>query len=135
MRRMLSLIAAVLLALGMLAAPAMAQHPSAGFPNEPVIPPHQHFINGRSVGPDACAMGMSLGFDHFHINVHLGRPGLGVPESHHIVSHHSGNPETMEKYRRINEYQLGLFADFLEQHAELDRLLNPAELTLGGIKE
>jgi hypothetical protein len=44
-------------------------------------------------------------------------PGVGVPESHHIVSHHGGNPDTLEKYRRINAHQLGLFADFVEKLA------------------
>jgi hypothetical protein len=44
-------------------------------------------------------------------------PDVGVPESHHIVSHHGGNPETLEKYRRINAHQLGLFADFVEKLA------------------
>lgn len=41
-------------------------------------------------------------------------PQIGVPESHHIVSHHQNNPTQIEKYRKINEYQLGLFADFVD---------------------
>jgi hypothetical protein len=41
-------------------------------------------------------------------------PQIGVPESHHIVSHHQNNPVQIEKYRKINEYQLGLFADFVD---------------------
>jgi hypothetical protein len=42
-------------------------------------------------------------------------PQIGVPESHHIVSHHQNNPEAMQKYAKINAYHLGLFGDFVEQ--------------------
>ena len=42
-------------------------------------------------------------------------PQIGVPESHHIVSHHQNSPDALEKYRKINAYQLGLFADFVEE--------------------
>ncbi len=42
-------------------------------------------------------------------------PQIGVPESHHIVSHHQNNPEAMQKYAKINAYQAGLFGDFVEQ--------------------
>jgi hypothetical protein len=69
-------IIAAVMALG--AGPAAAQHPHHGFPNEPLVPAHQHYINGQRVGPNACVMGQSLGFDHFHINIHLGKPGSGV---------------------------------------------------------
>ncbi len=44
-------------------------------------------------------------------------PQIGVPESHHIVSHHQNQPAQIEKYGKINAYQLGLFADFLEKLA------------------
>lgn len=78
MRRGAVLLASTLMALGMMAGPAMAMHPAHDFPNEPIVGPHQHYINGQRVGPNACADGMSLGFDHFHLNVHIGQPGLGV---------------------------------------------------------
>jgi hypothetical protein len=42
-------------------------------------------------------------------------PQIGVPESHHIVSHHQNNPEAMQKYAKINAYHLGLFGDFVEK--------------------
>ena len=42
-------------------------------------------------------------------------PQIGVPESHHIVSHHENKPEAQQKYAKINAYHLGLFADFIEQ--------------------
>jgi hypothetical protein len=42
-------------------------------------------------------------------------PQIGVPESHHIVSHHQNNPEAMQKYAKINAYQVGLFGDFVEK--------------------
>jgi hypothetical protein len=42
-------------------------------------------------------------------------PQIGVPESHHIVSHHQNSPDAMQKYAKINAYHLGLFGDFVEQ--------------------
>ena len=42
-------------------------------------------------------------------------PQIGVPESHHIVSHHQDNPDAMLKYAKINAYHLGLFGDFVEK--------------------
>ena len=42
-------------------------------------------------------------------------PQIGVAESHHIVSHHQNHPTELEKYAKINAYQLGLFADFVEK--------------------
>jgi hypothetical protein len=45
-------------------------------------------------------------------------PQIGVPESHHIVSHHENNPEKIEKYARINAYHLGLFNEFLDRLAQ-----------------
>ncbi|HEU4620184.1 MAG TPA: DUF1552 domain-containing protein [Gammaproteobacteria bacterium] len=45
----------------------------------------------------------------------IGYPQIGVPESHHIVSHHGNVPETMRKYAKINAYHLSLFGDFIEK--------------------
>ncbi|MGD8809560.1 MAG: DUF1552 domain-containing protein [Gammaproteobacteria bacterium] len=45
----------------------------------------------------------------------LGYPQIGVPESHHIVSHHGNVPETIEKYAKINAYHLSLFGYFVEK--------------------
>lgn len=45
----------------------------------------------------------------------LGYAQIGVPESHHIVSHHGNVPETIAKYGKINAYHLALFGDFVEQ--------------------
>jgi hypothetical protein len=42
-------------------------------------------------------------------------PQIGVPESHHIVSHHENKPEAQQKYAKINAYHVGLFADFVER--------------------
>ena len=42
-------------------------------------------------------------------------PQIGVPESHHIVSHHQNNVDTMRKYAKINGYHLSLFGDFIER--------------------
>ena len=38
-----------------------------------------------------------------------------MPESHHIVSHHGGNPEKVERVAKINAYHLSLFGDFVEK--------------------
>jgi hypothetical protein len=45
----------------------------------------------------------------------IGYPQIGVPESHHIVSHHGGVAASLEKYAKINAYHLSLFGDFVEK--------------------
>jgi hypothetical protein len=45
----------------------------------------------------------------------LGYPQIGVPESHHIVSHHGNVTATIAKYAKINAYHLSLFGDFVEK--------------------
>jgi hypothetical protein len=45
----------------------------------------------------------------------IGYPQIGVPDSHHIVSHHGNNPDALKKYAKINAYHLSLFGDFVEK--------------------
>jgi hypothetical protein len=45
----------------------------------------------------------------------IGYAQIGVPESHHIVSHHGGVPDAIRKYAKINGYHLSLFAEFVEK--------------------
>jgi hypothetical protein len=45
----------------------------------------------------------------------IGYPQIGVPESHHIVSHHGNVAATIAKYAKINAYHLSLFAGFVEK--------------------
>ncbi len=40
---------------------------------------------------------------------------IGVPDGHHNLSHHGGNPEKLNKIAAINRYHVGLFAYFLER--------------------
>jgi hypothetical protein len=40
-------------------------------------------------------------------------PEIGVPDPHHPLSHHSNNPEKLEKLAKINAYHVSLFAYFL----------------------
>ena len=42
-------------------------------------------------------------------------PEIGVPDSHHPLTHHRGNPEFVEKVTRINAFHLELFAHFVER--------------------
>ncbi len=42
-------------------------------------------------------------------------PEIGVPEPHHPISHHSNNPDKLEKLAKINAFHVSLFADFLRQ--------------------
>ena len=42
-------------------------------------------------------------------------PEIGVADPHHAMSHHQMDPERLEKYAKINTYQVGLFAGFLEK--------------------
>ena len=42
-------------------------------------------------------------------------PELGIPGTHHDVSHHGGRPENMENHAKINLYYTQLFAAFIEK--------------------
>lgn len=42
-------------------------------------------------------------------------PQIGVPEPHHPLTHHQGNPEKMDKCCKIQRYHVGLFAGYLEK--------------------
>ena len=42
-------------------------------------------------------------------------PQVGVPDGHHAVSHHQNRPDKMERNARIQTYNVGLFAYFLEK--------------------
>ena len=42
-------------------------------------------------------------------------PFLGIPETHHSVSHHANNAEKMEKYARIGTYHMTKLAEFVEK--------------------
>jgi hypothetical protein len=45
-------------------------------------------------------------------------PELGVPESHHPLSHHGNDPKKIEKMAEINRFHVSLFAYFLKKLAE-----------------
>jgi hypothetical protein len=40
---------------------------------------------------------------------------IGIPEQHHTISHHGGDPEKLAKYAKIGTYQIQKFADFLDK--------------------
>ncbi len=40
---------------------------------------------------------------------------IGIPEQHHTISHHGGDPEKLAKYAKIATYQIQKFADFLDK--------------------
>jgi hypothetical protein len=42
-------------------------------------------------------------------------PQIGVPEPHHPVTHHKGDPVMMEKCTRIQRHHIGLFAEYVEK--------------------
>ena len=42
-------------------------------------------------------------------------PNIGVPEGHHIVSHHMRDQHNIAQYAKINTYHMTLFARFLER--------------------
>lgn len=42
-------------------------------------------------------------------------PEIGVPDSHHMLSHHGDNPEKKAKLARINRYHMEYFAYFLDR--------------------
>jgi hypothetical protein len=45
-------------------------------------------------------------------------PELGVPESHHPLSHHGNDPKKIEKMAKINQFHVSLFAYFLKKLKE-----------------
>ena len=44
-------------------------------------------------------------------------PEIGVPDQHHPLSHHQNNPERLEKLTRVQMFQTGLLAYYLERLA------------------
>jgi hypothetical protein len=46
-------------------------------------------------------------------------PEIGVPEPHHPVTHHGGNPDKLAKVAKINRFHVSLFAEFLEKMAAI----------------
>ncbi|MCM2374732.1 DUF1552 domain-containing protein [Aporhodopirellula aestuarii] len=46
-------------------------------------------------------------------------PEIGVPDPHHPVTHHGGNPEKLAKVAKINQFHVSLFAEFLEKMAAI----------------
>ncbi len=42
-------------------------------------------------------------------------PEIGVPDAHHPISHHQGDPVRLAKLAKINAYHVRLFAGFLEK--------------------
>lgn len=42
-------------------------------------------------------------------------PEIGVPDSHHPISHHQGRADSLAKLAKINELHVGMFAHFLER--------------------
>ncbi len=45
-------------------------------------------------------------------------PELGVPDSHHPLSHHGNDPEKIAKMAKINQFHVSLFAYFLKKLQE-----------------
>jgi hypothetical protein len=43
---------------------------------------------------------------------------INLPEAHHPLTHHQGNPEMIEKVYRINRYHMELFAEFIGKMAK-----------------
>ena len=42
-------------------------------------------------------------------------PEIGVPDSHHMLSHHGNNPEKMAQLAKINRYHMEFFAYYLQR--------------------
>ncbi len=42
-------------------------------------------------------------------------PQIGVPEAHHPVTHHKGDPVLMDKCTKIQRHHTGLFAEYVEK--------------------
>jgi len=63
-------------------------------------------------------------------------PQIGVPEGHHGISHHRGEPELIAKKARIDVYHAELFAYFLERMESVEdgdgTLLDNSLIVYGG---
>ena len=42
-------------------------------------------------------------------------PQVGVSEAHHSISHHSSDPEKLDRYSAINEYHVRVFSSYVEK--------------------
>lgn len=42
-------------------------------------------------------------------------PEAGVPDAHHAISHHQGNPASLAKLAKIDAFKMSLFAYFIEK--------------------
>ena len=40
---------------------------------------------------------------------------IGIPETHHSISHHGNDAEKLAKYAKIGTYQIVKFAEFLDK--------------------
>ena len=65
-----------------------------------------------------------------------GYPQIGVTDAHHGVSHHRDDPETLEKYAKINTYHVSLLAYLMKRLRETPEgdgdLLDTAMILYGG---
>jgi hypothetical protein len=43
---------------------------------------------------------------------------IGVPEAHHSISHHAGDPEKLQKYAKIGTYHVQKMAEFAKKLKE-----------------
>ena len=62
-------------------------------------------------------------------------PEIGVPDSHHPLTHHRGLPDLVERVTKINEYHVGLFAHLVARLAAIQegdgRLLDRVVVVYG----
>lgn len=42
-------------------------------------------------------------------------PEIGIPEAHHLLTHHGNDPAKIAKVAKINQFHVSLFADFLKK--------------------
>jgi len=54
---------------------------------------------------------LMLGHEHSGMTY----PQIGVPDAHHPISHHQGEPEKIAKVAKINAYHMKMFASLLEK--------------------
>jgi hypothetical protein len=54
---------------------------------------------------------MMIGHEHSGMTY----PQIGVPDSHHPISHHQREPEKVAKVAKINQYHVKMFSYFLEK--------------------
>jgi len=85
-------------------------------PSEPIdLPARIELFSELMVGALSCDLTRVITFMSGNGGSDQSFPFLNAPESHHVLSHHSGDPEKIAKVVAINTWEMAIYASFLEK--------------------